>query len=106
MKMRSVSAACVLAACAGSVFGQITVDGQLTAAEASSYGALKFVQTVPTGFGDNIAVTGCDNSSVGNPAAVTTGVEISIPLADIGSPTGAIRVMAFINDGGHGFVSN
>ena len=106
MKMRSVSAACVLAACAGSVFGQITVDGQLTAAEASSYGALKFVQTVPTGFGDNIAVTGCNNSSVGNPAAVTTGVEISIPLADIGSPTGAIRVMAFINDGGHGFVSN
>jgi hypothetical protein len=37
---------------------------------------------------------------------VLTGFEIAIPLSAIGSPAGAIRICAFINGSGHGFVSN
>jgi hypothetical protein len=39
-------------------------------------------------------------------ALVTTGVEIAIPLAAIGNPTGPINISAFINGGGHDFLSN
>lgn len=39
-------------------------------------------------------------------AAVTTGIEIEIPLALLGSPTGPISVSAFINGSGHDFLSN
>ncbi len=38
--------------------------------------------------------------------AVTTGLEFAIPLAAIGNPTGDISVSAFINGGGHDFLSN
>jgi hypothetical protein len=106
MKTRCVSAAALLAACAGGAFAQMAVDGRLGASEVANYGAIKFVQTVPTQFGDNVAVSGCNNNDVGTPGAVTKGIEIKIPLVDLGSPTGDIRVMAFINNGGHGFVSN
>ncbi len=37
---------------------------------------------------------------------VTTGIEIVVPLADIGNPGDFIRVSAFINGGGHDFLSN
>jgi hypothetical protein len=39
-------------------------------------------------------------------AGVTTGIEVEIPLAALGNPTGDIWVSAFINGGGHDFVSN
>jgi hypothetical protein len=39
-------------------------------------------------------------------AGVATGVEMAIPLAAIGSPSGPFRITAFINGGGHDFVSN
>ncbi len=38
--------------------------------------------------------------------AVTTGIEFSIPLDQIGTPTGNIRLMAFVNGNGHDFLSN
>lgn len=38
--------------------------------------------------------------------AVTTGLEVAIPLASIGAPTGAIAVMAQINNGDANFLSN
>jgi uncharacterized protein (TIGR03382 family) len=38
--------------------------------------------------------------------AVETGIEFSIDLADLGGPTGAFRVMAFINGSNHDFASN
>ncbi|MEN0109393.1 MAG: PEP-CTERM sorting domain-containing protein [Planctomycetota bacterium] len=41
-----------------------------------------------------------------DPTAVVTGVEFSIPLTEIGSPTGDIRLMAFINGSSHDFISN
>ncbi len=39
-------------------------------------------------------------------AAVQTGVEIAIDLADLGSPTGPIQVCAFVNGSNHDFASN
>lgn len=41
-----------------------------------------------------------------DPENVTTGVEFSIPLDQIGDPTGDIGLMVFINGGGHDFLSN
>lgn len=42
----------------------------------------------------------------GDGSGVTTGIEICIPLDAIGSPTGVIKVCAFINGQGHDFASN
>ena len=44
-----------------------------------------------------------------DPAAVTTGIEFSIPLSEIGATAGSgndIRLLAFVNGGGHDFISN
>ncbi len=43
---------------------------------------------------------------VDDPATVLTGIEFSIPLSEIGNPTGDIRVAAMINGGNHDFLSN
>jgi hypothetical protein len=42
----------------------------------------------------------------GNPQNVITGIEFSIPLSEIGSPAGPIKMFAFINGTGHDFASN
>jgi hypothetical protein len=56
-----------------------------------------------------------DNSNVGgvsggcgadDPGAVTTGIEVAIPLSALGNPTGCIKMLAFINGASHDFVSN
>ena len=39
-------------------------------------------------------------------ADATTGLEFAIDLADLGSPTGSIRVMVLLNNSGHDFLSN
>ncbi len=39
-------------------------------------------------------------------AAVTTGIELAIPLSAIGSPVGDIRISAMVNGSGHDFLSN
>ncbi len=41
-----------------------------------------------------------------NPADIVTGVEIAIPLDAIGIPAGDFKICAFVNGGGHDFVSN
>ena len=124
----------LLAMVAGTAHAQPAVDGRLTGDE-SFYGPIRFVQTVPTQFGDNnpstnpvcpdpsifgsgIRIT-IDNSNTagvegdgsgfaptGDPAAVTTGAEYRIPLSVIGSPTGDIRISGFISSGDGGFLSN
>ncbi len=38
--------------------------------------------------------------------AVETGIELAIPLSEIGSPTGAIKVSAHVNGSNHDFLSN
>ncbi len=41
-----------------------------------------------------------------DPATVSTGVELAIPLAYLGNPTGDIKICAFINGSGHDYLSN
>ncbi len=111
---------------AGSAMAQPVIDGRLTG-DAALYGPAKWVQTNPTAFGDNNPANqppcngvgdritiGLNNSNAGgvtggdavNAASVTTGIEIRIPLSQIGNPVGPIKVTAFINNGDHGFMSN
>jgi hypothetical protein len=93
--------ALALVLCAGSVaVAAPVVDGVRSAADA--YGAPKWVNNVPTGFGNNFAGAG---GSLGNVADVSTGIEMAIPYSAIGYTGGAIKVCAFIAGGG-GFVSN
>src|SRR4051794_37402457 len=60
---------------------------------------------------DNSNILGVDGSG-GTAAdtaaanAVTTGLEISIPLSLLGNPHGSIKILADINGGGNGFLSN
>jgi len=61
--------------------------------------------------GINIAINnsntaGVDGANVNTPGDVTTGIEIEIPLALLGNPSGPVDVTAFINGSGHDFVSN
>lgn len=55
---------------------------------------------------NNSNVAGVSSTMVGNPAAVTTGIEWSIPLSEIGNPVGQIRITAFVNGSSHDFLSN
>jgi MYXO-CTERM domain-containing protein len=41
-----------------------------------------------------------------DPENVVTGVELAIPLAAIGNPTGDVKITAFINGSSHDFLSN
>ncbi|HEX6960259.1 MAG TPA: PEP-CTERM sorting domain-containing protein, partial [Lacipirellula sp.] len=44
--------------------------------------------------------------TTGNPEAVATGIEFSIPVSEIGNPAGPIKLFAFINGTGHDYASN
>ena len=46
------------------------------------------------------------NSEPGVGATVTTGMELAIPLSTIGNPSGAVMVMADINGGSDGYLSD
>jgi hypothetical protein len=48
--------------------------------------------------------TGAANAAAA--LAVQTGLELGIALSDLGSPAGAIKVLAFINNSNHDFASN
>ena len=78
-----------------------------------------FSATTGTGVNANSIAVGFSNDNTGgiggtagnaadqNAAqAVTTGLELQISLADLGNPTGPIRVMLLQNNDNHDFVSN
>lgn len=44
--------------------------------------------------------------TAGNPQVVTTGIEFSIPLSEIGYTSGPIKITAFVNNGGHDYLAN
>ncbi len=100
--------ACVLAAIAGQALAQPVVNGRLDGNDASFYGPPLAVQQNTTGFGDASASSPCDPSGLGgDPAAVTTGIEFAISLADIGATVGQpIGMCVFYNGGNHNFVSS
>ncbi|MBS1713908.1 MAG: hypothetical protein JST30_06185, partial [Armatimonadetes bacterium] len=55
----------------------------------------------------NVAgVPGGNGPDPGNGEPVTTGAEIKIPLAELGNPTGDIKVCVIVNGAGHDFLSN
>ncbi len=100
---RFLSAA-ALVSLAGHAMAQPVIDG---VRDNAFYGTTPiWSQNQPTSFGDNAGGT-CDNTTVGSPAAVSTGVEMVIPLASIGNPSPAnIKICVFVNGGGHDFMSN
>ncbi|HYO23323.1 MAG TPA: hypothetical protein VEQ85_00075, partial [Lacipirellulaceae bacterium] len=58
---------------------------------------------------NKVGVTGAapyTTPTAGNPQDVVTGIEFSIPLSEIGSPTGDIKLFAFINGSGHDYAAN
>lgn len=59
-------------------------------------------------FGDEVNAGNYSDPTTGDPAAVTTGIEFSIPLSQIGNPASLseIKIMSFINNGGHDYASN
>jgi len=94
-----LSASAIIGICGLAVAAPV-VDG--TKPPSDDYGTALYINSVnPTSFGDNVLV-----SSVGTPELTTTGVELRIPLASIGSPEGAIRFAVMINSGDHTFLSN
>jgi len=67
------------------------------------------IQSLANGHGvaiDNSNTAGVTDMMANNPQGVTTGLEIAIPLSEIGNPVGEIKTIAFINGGSHDFVSN
>ncbi len=102
--MKTVSVTSLLMCCAGLACAQPTIDGSKDA----SYGPAQWVNADnPTGFGDNAPVGGCNENDVGNPGAVTTGIEWAIPLTAIGNPAAAdIKLSGFITNGGFNDMSN
>ncbi|HEY1687123.1 MAG TPA: hypothetical protein VGG19_20350 [Tepidisphaeraceae bacterium] len=71
---------------------------------------------IGTGTGGTTATLGLNNSNTGGVTgstgstaaslAVTTGLEVSIPLSSLGNSTGPFLVLADINGGGDGYLSN
>jgi hypothetical protein len=104
MKVRSCVTAATLACAAGLAHAQFVVDGKITPGE--NWGNILWVQDTPTAFGDNIAGQG---SAPGNPANVTTGAEIAVPLAALGNPNlanGLKLLVTLSGGGGSSFLSN
>jgi hypothetical protein len=105
MKIQTAFGTAMIAAIAGMAIAQPTVDGVYDpGTEGSLYTDLIWVNSVPTGFGDN--QTGDQlGGDAGNPEAVTTGTEIRIPLAALGNP-GAISIAGWVISGDRTFLSN
>lgn len=56
---------------------------------------------------NNINVAGVnDGCGPSSGAGVTTGMELAIPLAALGNPSGCLTVFAAVNGGGHDYFSN
>jgi hypothetical protein len=126
MRVKLFAGPGVLLLAAGGAVAQPTVDGRL-AGDQGFYRTPRWVQNVPTGFGDNrpelqppcsgvgdgvtiainnsnvMGVTGGDASGA---ATATTGIELRIPLSALGNPTGPIKIAGFVNGQGHDFLSN
>ncbi|MBL0869293.1 MAG: hypothetical protein IBJ18_01815 [Phycisphaerales bacterium] len=108
MKTRqALYSAALLCTLAGSLaFAQTPViDGRKG---TDNYGPAKWVNTTnPTQFGDSTALT-LSGAPLGDPAAVNRGIEIAIPLADIGNyvPGTPLKLCAFVISGNQDFLSN
>ncbi len=81
-------------------------------------GTLEGSGSTGTGLNGSPILVAYDNSNIAGVAggtgaantfaalAVTTGLELSISLSDLGSPPGPIKVLAFVNSSNHDYASN
>jgi len=104
---KSITAAAVLSGVAGLALAQPTVDGVYDpGTESAFYSDILWTNEIPTGFGDNIAGL-FEGGDFGNPGDVVKGVEICIPLADLGlTGNETIEIAGWINSGDRTFMSN
>jgi len=109
----SVVTAAALMALVGTAMAQPVIDGIYDpGTESSFYSDVLWSNNQPTGFGDNEAgeFTGGDFGE--DPALVTTGVEICIPLTAIGGGlegsggTSGFQLAGWVNSGDRSFMSN
>ncbi len=78
------------------------VDGdQIVAGGANGNGYVLGTNQSNTG-----GVADFGNAPDSDPTLVTTGIEIAIPLSELGYTGGMLRLAGFINGGAHDFVSN
>lgn len=97
--------AAALAAAAGLSTAQPVVDGVYSdATENEFYGPIRWVNSVPTGFGDNIAGE-FFGGNFGDPENVTTGIEICIAKSALGNPS-SFRLGGWVTSGDRTFMSN
>jgi hypothetical protein len=91
------------------VFGG-TEEGANTSVAGAPTAGTNFGQTFGVAFDNsNSAGVAGDGSNAGDPlaaAAVSTGLELAIPLGALGNPSGPIKVLAFINGDRHTYASN
>ncbi len=91
---------------AGTVLGSGTVDsgvGTLSTAASGSNNPFG----IQAAFNDtNTAGVGGSNSGMASGAGVTSGLEFGIPLAALGNPQGALKLVGLVNGVGQSFLSN
>ena len=80
-------------------------NGTLFAGAANPFGIQAAINNINVGGVDSTSTCYEDPPTYGQ-ASVKTGVELAIPLAALGSPTGAVQVCAFINGQNHDDVSD
>ena len=89
----------------GGYMGGVTLTGGIGSGTSGG----SYLTDVQIAF-NNTQVSTMDGSNPGTPfaggAATTTGLEMAIPLADLGTIDGNIEVMADINNGGLNYLSN
>ncbi len=102
--MGHIASALLLATVSGFAVAQPLA---VTGAKKPAYGNPRWVNLIPTNADDNFVIN-CDKNTLNgaSPISVLTGVEIAVPLTAIGSPTGNIKIAAFINNQDGGFASN
>lgn len=87
----------------GNYAGSIGLTGGIGHATLTGYG-VGFNNTNAAGVNGNTGTAVTDPSV---PNAVTTGLELAIPLTDLGNPSNTtVKVLADINGGGDGYLSN
>ncbi len=84
--------------------GAVQVGGNLTGGNAPGVDPSLGVKVTINN--SNAAGVGGAAPSPGSGAGVTTGVEVAVPLALLGNPTGCVKVCAFVNGASHDYLSN
>lgn len=105
MNTKNITCAAALFGLAGLAIAQPTMDGIYDdALENGFFGPIRWVNTVPTLFGDNTAGL-FNGGSFGDPENVTTGVEVRIPKSALGGAT-SFRIAGWVTSGDRSFMSN